>query len=557
MSYQALYRKFRPHRFKDVKGQDPIITTLKNEIIRDRIGHAYLFSGTRGTGKTTVAKIFAQAVNCESPIDGEPCGTCEACKDIENGSSMNVIEIDAASNNGVDNVRQIREDVTYRPTSGKYKVYIIDEAHMLSTSAWNAFLKTLEEPPEYVIFIFATTEANKIPITISSRCQKYEFKRITVEVIEERLKEVMALEGDKATDEAIRYIAVSADGALRDALSLLDQCIAYHPDTELTYENVLSILGSIDTETFSDVFQKIIGKDVTILMDKVSDIVNQGKDLQKFVTDFLWYLRSILLVKSSDDLMQVLGVSKEAFVQMRENGKLISFDELIRYIRTFSDLIPDMKNASEKRILLEISLIKLCLPVEDTAKVDIADVASETTEKKYQEATESDAILSMKVEKLVDREVKKLIQSGELAPQATEVKPKINKEKPKPILMEALEPDLQRVLKDFRKIIAPDSYMKVSLKNVRLTVIDNKIVLVPTDDLAYEFLTNPISIKSEEYKTNIAKLTAMVENYIGKRVELNVKPLESSSRFEENYSDAEEAAINFTIETSDEFEDEE
>ena len=239
MSYTALYRKFRPSEFADVKGQDHIITTLQNQIRANRIGHAYLFCGTRGTGKTTVAKIFAKAVNCEHPVEGSPCGECETCRSIAAGTSMNVIEIDAASNNGVDNIREIREEVAYRPTEGRYKVYIIDEVHMLSIGAFNALLKTLEEPPEYVIFILATTEVHKIPITILSRCQHYDFKRISIETITDRMKELMDTEHVEVEDKALRYIAKAADGSMRDALSLLDQCIAFYMGQKLTYDNVL------------------------------------------------------------------------------------------------------------------------------------------------------------------------------------------------------------------------------------------------------------------------------------------------------------------------------
>ena len=258
MSYTALYRKFRPLEFEDVKGQDHIITTLKNQIKYDRIGHAYLFCGTRGTGKTTIAKIFAKAVNCEHPVDGSPCGTCPTCKAIAAGTSMNVIEIDAASNNGVDNIREIREEVAYRPTEGKYKVYIIDEVHMLSTGAFNALLKTLEEPPEYVIFILATTEVHKIPITILSRFQRYDFHRISIDTIAARLSEILKEEGIEAEEKAIRYVAKAGDGSMRDSLSLLDQCIAFYLGEKLTYDKVLEVLGAVDTEVFSGMLREIL-----------------------------------------------------------------------------------------------------------------------------------------------------------------------------------------------------------------------------------------------------------------------------------------------------------
>ena len=226
MSYTALYRKFRPAVFEEVKGQDHIVTTLRNQIRYDRIGHAYVFCGTRGTGKTSVAKIMAKAVNCENPVNGSPCGKCAMCREIASGTSTNVIEIDAASNNSVDNVREIVEEVTYRPSRGRYKVYIIDEVHMLSAGAFNALLKTLEEPPSYVIFILATTEVSKLPVTILSRCQRYDFHRLDTDTVAERMRELLDAEGVKAEDAAVRYIARLADGSMRDGLSLLDQCIA-------------------------------------------------------------------------------------------------------------------------------------------------------------------------------------------------------------------------------------------------------------------------------------------------------------------------------------------
>lgn len=228
------------------------MTTLQNQIKADRIGHAYLFCGTRGTGKTSIAKIFARAVNCEHPVEGSPCGECASCKAIAAGVSMNVIEIDAASNNGVDNIREIVDEVSYSPAEGRFKVYIIDEVHMLSIGAFNALLKTLEEPPSYVIFILATTEVHKIPITILSRCQRYDFRRISIETIAGRLRELMEKEQVEVEEKALRYIAKTADGSMRDALSLLDQCIAFHFGQELTYDKALDVLGAVDTEVFSE-----------------------------------------------------------------------------------------------------------------------------------------------------------------------------------------------------------------------------------------------------------------------------------------------------------------
>ncbi|HIX29306.1 MAG TPA: DNA polymerase III subunit gamma/tau [Candidatus Blautia stercoravium] len=366
MGYTALYRKFRPQNFEDVKGQEHIVTTLKNQIKADRIGHAYLFCGTRGTGKTTIAKILAKAVNCENPVDGSPCNECATCRAINEGTSMNVIEIDAASNNGVDNIREIREEVAYRPTQGKYKVYIIDEVHMLSTGAFNALLKTLEEPPSYVMFILATTEAHKIPITILSRCQRYDFRRITADTISARLMELMDKEGNDVEEKAIRYIAKAADGSMRDALSLLDQCIAFYLGEKLTYEKVLENLGAVDTEIFSGLLRKILAQDTAGAIKTLEDIIIQGREMGQFVTDFIWYLRNLLLIATSDNAEEAVDASAETLARMKEESQMADAETLMRYIRIFSELSNQIKYASQKRVLVEIALIKLCQPVMET-----------------------------------------------------------------------------------------------------------------------------------------------------------------------------------------------
>ena len=366
MSYVALYRKFRPQRFEDVKGQDHIVTTLKNQMKADRIGHAYLFCGTRGTGKTSIAKILAKAVNCEHPVDGSPCNECETCKAIGAGTSMNVIEIDAASNNGVDNIREIREEVAYRPARGRYKVYIIDEVHMLSTGAFNALLKTLEEPPSYVVFILATTEAHKIPITILSRCQRYDFRRITVDTIAQRLTELMEKEHTEVEEKAIRYIAKAADGSMRDALSLLDQCIAFYLGETLTYEKTLEVLGAVDTEVFSALLRKIWHQDTAGAIRTLEELIVQGRELGQFVGDFIWYMRNLLLVKTSDVPEDAVDVSAENLQRLKEEGEMLDVETLMRYIRVFSELSNQIRYASQKRVLVEIALIKLCQPVMET-----------------------------------------------------------------------------------------------------------------------------------------------------------------------------------------------
>ncbi len=373
MSYTALYRKFRPDNFTDVKGQDHIVTTLTNQIKHNRIGHAYLFCGTRGTGKTTVAKILAKAVNCEHPVNGSPCNECAMCKAIQAGTAMNVIEIDAASNNGVDNIREIREEVSYRPTEGKYKVYIIDEVHMLSTGAFNALLKTLEEPPSYVMFILATTEAHKIPITILSRCQRYDFHRITIDTIAARLDELLKVEGVEAEEKAVRYVAKAGDGSMRDALSLLDQCIAFYLGQELTYDKVLEVLGAVDTEVFSKLLRKVIRGDVTGSIHILEELIVGGRELSQFVGDFTWYMRNLLLVKTSENPEEAIDVSSDNMKLLKEESTMLDVETLMRYIRIFSDLSNQIRYATQKRVLVEIALIKLCRPAMETNLDSVLD----------------------------------------------------------------------------------------------------------------------------------------------------------------------------------------
>ena len=362
MSYTALYRKWRPRVFGDVKGQDHIVTTLQNQIRSERIGHAYLFCGTRGTGKTSVAKIFAKAVNCEHPEDGSPCGECPSCQQIQAGTSLNVVEIDAASNNGVENIREIRDQVQYPPTEGKYRVYIIDEVHMLSTGAFNALLKTLEEPPSYVIFILATTEVHKIPITVLSRCQRYDFRRITVDTIADRLKELTDAESMAVEDRALRYVAKAGDGSMRDALSLLDQCAAFHYGETLTYENVLDVLGAVDNRVFRELFGALRNGQTKECILRLEEMVIQGRELSQFVADFIWFLRNLLILKTADEAEELLDMSEDNLKQLREDAALADENVLMRYIRVFSEALNQIRFAAQKRVLVELAFIRLTKP---------------------------------------------------------------------------------------------------------------------------------------------------------------------------------------------------
>lgn len=513
MSYTALYRKWRPTTFEDVKGQDHIVTTLKNQIAADKVGHAYLFCGTRGTGKTTVAKILAKAVNCEHPVDGSPCGECAVCKAISTGASLDVIEIDAASNNGVDNIRQIREEVQYRPTDGRYKVYIIDEAHMLTVGAWNALLKTIEEPPAYVMFILATTEAHMIPVTILSRCQRYDFKRISVEVITARLREVVDAEGNTVSDEALRYIARMADGAFRDALSLLDQCIACCGDRTLEYEDVLDVLGTVDNEVFSKMLRLVINGDVTGIIRLLDEIVNQGRDLSQFVGDFTWYLRNILMMQTSEEAASMMDMSAENLARLKEEAFMIDVETALRYIRVMSELGIALKKATQKRITVEVALIKLTRPQMET---DEQSLSARIT----------------KLEQLV-KEKEDLMALVAIRPEiplgVEPVKQKVNVEK---LTIKALSEDLEQVARNWNGIIAQcDTMYENFLRRVRVTAIEDRLVLVADNSFVRDFLT-----KDEHMKA----LKEAIGATIGKQVEIEVRLLDSNVTFEDAFTDVTE-----------------
>ena len=351
MGYTALYRKFRPQEFEDVKGQEHIVTTLKNQIKADRSGHAYLFCGTRGTGKTTIAKILARAVNCEHPVDGSPCNTCKTCRAINEGTSMNVIEIDAASNNGVDNIREIREEVAYRPTTGKYKVYIIDEVHMLSTGAFNALLKTLEEPTENVVFILATTELHKIPATILSRVQRFEFKSIKQGAIKEHLASILEKEGLTFDDEALTIISRRAEGGMRDALSILDQALSLSADNNVSQSVAEEITGSIGLTALDSFVASVRNQDTTKALSNLETLFDNGKSMSRFATDLLEYFRDLLIVKA--------GGENSHHSPLFEENLSLEQDRLFQLIDLVTSALPEIKTGTHPKIYAEMLTIKL------------------------------------------------------------------------------------------------------------------------------------------------------------------------------------------------------
>ena len=541
MSYQALYRKWRPSDFKDVKGQDHIVTTLQNQIKADRIGHAYLFCGTRGTGKTSVAKIFAKAVNCEHPVDGNPCGECPTCKAIAAGVSMNVIEIDAASNNGVDNIREIRDEVQYSPTEGKYKVYIIDEVHMLSIGAFNALLKTLEEPPSYVIFILATTEAHKIPITILSRCQRYDFHRISIDTIADRLSELMKAEHINVEDKALKYVAKAADGSMRDALSLLDQCIAFYLGKDLKYENVLDVLGAVDTGIFSRMMNIITSGDVAACMNLMEELIMQGRDIQQFVNDFVWYMRNLLLIKTTDDeskILDVIEVSEDSFKELKKDAAKVDADTLMRYIRVLSELSSELKFATQKRIKTEVTFIKLMRPAMEQSN-ETEDILSRITllEEQMQDSL---AKLKSGAFAMAQPQGAALATAGAANAGGGVDEPK----EPKRVI-EALPDDVRNIAAQWDSIVfsIEDPMLKSFLSQANVTLANDGISL----EIMLKSISGYNALNREE---EVTQLQDLIEERTGVHVNIIFTKIDENEDFYKRYTDIREL-VNMNIEIDD------
>ena len=491
MAYIALYRKFRPSTFDEVKGQDAVVTTLRNQLRTGRIGHAYCFNGTRGTGKTSVAKLFAKAINCENPVDGNPCNECAMCKAINAGSSMNVVELDAASNNGVANIREIVDEVRYYPTEGKYKVYIIDEVHMLSTGAFNALLKTLEEPPSYVVFILATTEVHAIPITILSRCQRYDFRRIRLETIADRLLELCGREEIPTEEKAMRYIAKLADGSMRDALSLLERCVSYHAGRELTYDRILEVLGTVDVETFAQTLRYIHDGRVTEVLSLLDRMTVAGRELSRFVVDLTWYIRNLILAQSGEDLSDALEMSGEQMKLLSHEARVYQTEELMRYVSVLCELTNRLRFESQKRVLIEMSMIRLCRPQTDV---------------------NSDAVLD-RIRRL-EQELTELRRTGvSIAPEAEVVA-----EAPEEALPQALPEDMQAVLDNWESIIRPLTQpMYMCVQNCRKSIGEGgRLLLLMRSEVDYGVMTT---------LGRTEQLEGVIEKTIHRAVKVEVKLL--------------------------------
>ncbi|MFU0801082.1 MAG: DNA polymerase III subunit gamma/tau [Xylanivirga thermophila] len=364
MEYTALYRQWRPETFDDMVGQDSIVRTLKNQIKSGRIAHAYLFCGSRGTGKTSAAKILARAVNCISPKDASPCGECRVCKQLKDGNNMDIIEIDAASNNGVDEIRDLRDKVKYPPTVGRYKVYIIDEVHMLSIGAFNALLKTLEEPPAHVIFILATTEPHKLPSTIISRCQRFDFKRIPHRVIMERLEMIAQASSFNIDEEAIDTIARWSEGGMRDALSLMDECVGFCGE-HISNSDVLAILGTADQRFIFEFADNMLENNVSALFEMINDIIEDGKNISVFLKDIIYHMRNLMLIKVCGVKNDLLDMSDATLKDYGLQAQRAGIEKITRIVDILTGLDSQLKWSTQPRVILELAMVKICRPDED------------------------------------------------------------------------------------------------------------------------------------------------------------------------------------------------
>ena len=543
--YLALYRKYRPQTFQDVCGRDAIVRTLKNQIISGRIGHSYLFCGTRGTGKTSIAKIFARAVNCENPQDGNPCCECASCRAISEDANLNVVEMDAASNNGVEDIRTVIDQVSYSPTQGKYRVFIIDEVHMLSTAAFNALLKTLEEPPSYAIFILATTEPNKLPVTILSRCQRYDFGRLPAGIIEERLRAICEKEGLTCEDRALRYIATAADGSMRDGLSILDQCNAFNYGNEvLSYEKTLEILGAVDTSVFSRLFRSVHIGDAVSALKIVDEVLSQGRELVQFVTDYIGYLRNVMLLKASGQSRTALDVSEEQLEWMLEDARAAEMTEVIRSINVFSELTDAIRYSSNRRILTETAVIRLCEPSMDIA---------EDTEGRILSLMERVRVLE---ERLVESQKQMLSGGYTMAPAAagggtaseTPVQDSSREEKTvkaAPVLPEAIPEDIKKVAAAWNRRISQipaDNHMaKIHLLSAKPTLgEDGKLLVVFENYINADYFLGTRGEENRQYFSEFLKART------GKDISVEYKLLDNQEKFTDNYVDI-RGVINMEI----------
>ncbi len=525
--YQALYRQYRPKTFDEVLGQKHITTTLKNQIVNGNIGHAYLFSGTKGTGKTSTAKIFSRAVNCLNPKDGNPCNECEICKGILDESIMDVIEMDAASNRKIEDIRELREKVVYPPSKTRYKIYIIDEVHMLTNEAFNALLKTLEEPPKHLIFILATTESEKLPQTILSRCQRFDFKRITTKDIINNMEKICEQLNIKVEDRALSLIARNSDGAMRDALSLLDQCISYKEE-KLTYEDALDILGIANMELLFKMVEDIRKKELEKALLKIDDIVQNGKDIHQFIKDLIYHFRNLLISKTANNAIEIMDMDEETFHMYLEQSKSMSMDYILNSLDILTECEKQAKWVTRPRIILEIAIIKL-INLEE-------QVTLEDRVKKLEMIISSGDIVLNKHEK--EKEHKEKLESVEPEIKREKIeKPndKVEKKESSRVFDDSKELSYQTIIDEWSQILKVVKDARPSthalLMEGELVSFENNILNIGYKD-GYGIHRELIS--SDENKKLVKKI---LSSYFNKNIDVDFIMIEGKEKEKNNEKD--------------------
>lgn len=542
---ETLYRKYRPLDFDTVVGQDNIVKTLRNQIKSGHIAHAYLFSGTRGTGKTTIAKIFARAINCPNELNGNPCNECETCVSAIDGNNINIVEMDAASNRGIDGIRRITEQMEYPPQNGeKYKVFIIDEAHALTEGATNAFLKSLEEPPEYMVFILATTDPNKLPETILSRCQKYSFRRIDIESIVSYLRKICDNEKIDIDEDSLIFIAEKSDGSMRESISMLDRVRAYAINDKLTKERVLDILGIVDDDDFKKLANAINVVDIEGAFEVLSSCLSKGKDIIQFTNDFIWHLRNLLIVKDLTGPVETLNITRTNFEALKKESETFAKDVLIYYIEELSKVSNIMKFDENRRVILETAFIRLASP-----ETNFTESAVMARLKKLEENKERITYVRVQDEK-------KDNDGNESAKELGEDKENIsginNTKKIEEIkLSPASLKEIEKVISNWKTIAASvNMSMRSIMSESKLIPVDNgdeKHIEVQIDSELYEMLYNPKSFEALENK-----LSEQAEKIINKKVNFKIVSAKESRYSKEVVWKLDDAYDKITMEIEEE-----